>query len=623
MMQFERSSKIQETEPDLAEMQTDASSNSSAPTEVSADDRHEKETGATFVVRSDAQTVLDSQAPCLVYDDAPAQTELKQRIQSSSASVGSRSLPYTQDEICLDYNPSRTLEKTLQRASKYELSIRIALGGLLVLLIASAGFWDVVEPFLALLAVFAAVALDFHCSRPKLCLSKQGLRFKFNGIVLSDHSSYISWDKLSFVDATDALATSGEKESIDLCFSDASFTPLQLLTMPLIYRGWIRRSKSILHLYLRASDLGVEDRQRLRQALLKYAKPEAISIEAQKLLNPTDPSTYTALWLDSLSALPTRLTSDLLEPGATVSNGRYSVVEQLASGGQATIYKAIDHQADQDNHENASSDATLFEAAAPGVKQNSIGSSRRDSNAEAYESCSAEQEHPDSELRIVLKEFVLPTNAGVDVCTRALKNIEKEAELLRKIAHPQVVQLRDFFVEDHRGYLVMQYLSGQSLRMLVDREGPLQESTVRNIGKKMVQILHYLHTLTPPVVHRDFTPENLMLTDEGELILIDFNVAQELEGGFTRTIVGTHSYIPPEQFRGEVTTQSDIYAFGATLYFLLTGEEPEPISQSHPQILRPEVSEHLDNIVAGCTALDLNERYRDAQTVLHTLCRQE
>ncbi len=93
-------------------------------------------------------------------------------------------------------------------------------------------------------------------------------------------------------------------------------------------------------------------------------------------------------------------------------------------------------------------------------------------------------------------------------------------------------------------------------------------------------LLDLLHANS--IVHRDFTPDNLILNSKGQLKLIDFNVAQQIQEGSTGTIVGKHAYVPPEQFRGKATSQSDLYAFGATMFYLLTGKDPEPISQSIP-----------------------------------------
>jgi serine/threonine protein kinase len=125
----------------------------------------------------------------------------------------------------------------------------------------------------------------------------------------------------------------------------------------------------------------------------------------------------------------------------------------------------------------------------------------------------------------------------------------------------------------------------------------------------MCDVLEYLHSLSPPVVHRDFTPENLILNRDGKLVLIDFNVAQQREWTTTGTVVGKHAYLPPEQFRGQPCEQSDLYAMGATIFYLCTGKDPEPISCSHPSKQNPVVDNVLDKIVSTLTAIELSDRY--------------
>jgi serine/threonine protein kinase len=132
-----------------------------------------------------------------------------------------------------------------------------------------------------------------------------------------------------------------------------------------------------------------------------------------------------------------------------------------------------------------------------------------------------------------------------------------------------------------------------------------------------------LHGRDPPVIHRDFTPDNLIFANCEILKLIDFNVAQQLASAGSRTVVGKHAYIPPEQFRGKATIASDIYALGATMFFLLTGSDPEPITTSHPQELRPEITAELDAIVAKATSPNESERYTDAREIRTDLMRMK
>jgi serine/threonine protein kinase len=130
----------------------------------------------------------------------------------------------------------------------------------------------------------------------------------------------------------------------------------------------------------------------------------------------------------------------------------------------------------------------------------------------------------------------------------------------------------------------------------------------------MCEMLTYLHEQTPSLVHRDFTPDNLILEDSGKLKLIDFNVVHQSNTNKTSaTIVGKHSYMPPEQFAGRPVPQSDLYALGATIYYLLSGEDPEAFSQSFLPSKRPDLAPRWAEVISRCTALSLAERAQSAR----------
>ena len=220
---------------------------------------------------------------------------------------------------------------------------------------------------------------------------------------------------------------------------------------------------------------------------------------------------------------------------------------------------------------------------------------------------------------VVLKEFLLPIYVDVNVRKEVLERFEGEARILKNLNHPQIVRLADYFVEDHRAYLVLEHIDGLSLRETVIKNGPLPEAQVKGLAQQMCAILTYLHQQAPPVVHRDFTPENLILRNDGTLKLIDFNVARQVESTVTSSVVGKPAYLPPEQFRGTPVPQSDIYGMGATLAFLLTGKDPEPINVSHPRETMASVSKNMDELVARATAIEVRDRYQNCDEILNSL----
>jgi predicted Ser/Thr protein kinase len=268
---------------------------------------------------------------------------------------------------------------------------------------------------------------------------------------------------------------------------------------------------------------------------------------------------FTELWLNELTAPSKREKLTPLTPGMKLQSGEYTITRKLGTGGQGTVYLAT--------RNNLSQVQT-----------------------------------------VALKEFVMPVFPDARVRKSVAEKFQQEAHMLSRIDHPQIVKLFDVFVEDHRAYLVMERITGKTLKKLVDDRGPLSEADVVAYAVQMCSILNYLHAQNPPVIHRDFTPDNLMLSDEQKICLIDFSVAQQIEINITGSVVGKHLYMAPEQFRGKSSAASDIYSLGATLSFLLTGKEPEAIAVSHPRQLNESVSIQMDNLVSGCTRIDESER---------------
>jgi serine/threonine-protein kinase len=200
-----------------------------------------------------------------------------------------------------------------------------------------------------------------------------------------------------------------------------------------------------------------------------------------------------------------------------------------------------------------------------------------------------------------------------------VQHIQREATLLQGLDHPNIVKYRDLFVEGPRAYLVMERIEGTTLRYLIEESGPVDHHRAAELANEMCNLLEYLHNQNPTIIHRDFTPENLMLTPDHRLTLIDFNVAHRLESNSVKTVVGKHAYVPPEQFRGRPTTQSDIYAMGATLFYLLTATDPEPLSKSDPSEVLDNVDMELASLIACCTEPDAEKRCPDIASVRQQL----
>lgn len=220
---------------------------------------------------------------------------------------------------------------------------------------------------------------------------------------------------------------------------------------------------------------------------------------------------------------------------------------------------------------------------------------------------------------VILKESVLPDSADDDTRKKCLEMFEREAQMLARIDHPRIASVYDYFVEDQRHYLVLEHVEGRNLRAYIDEFGPQPELTAVIWGEEIAAVLSHLHGLTPPIVHRDLTPDNMIVSRDGGIVVIDFGAANDFLGTATGTVVGKNAYIPIEQFRGKASLKSDMYAFGSTLYFILMGKDPEPFSESSPGALGVNISSALDSLIRDCTKVEPNERLADAETLLSRL----
>lgn len=217
---------------------------------------------------------------------------------------------------------------------------------------------------------------------------------------------------------------------------------------------------------------------------------------------------------------------------------------------------------------------------------------------------------------VTVKQFYL---AEDNAETQALsKTLRREYELLSRLDHPGIAKVVNSFVEGKSTYLVVEFRLGNDLREVVTNHGPRSESCVIAWAKQICQIMIYLHGQQPPILHRDLTPDNVIAGEDGQLRLIDFGAAREFLDGITGTMIGKHCYVPPEQLQGDATTRSDIYSFGATLYFLLTGRDPIALSQSSPRKTL-DCSEEIDQLIRDCTSFNQQDRPASVEAVMERL----
>lgn len=157
---------------------------------------------------------------------------------------------------------------------------------------------------------------------------------------------------------------------------------------------------------------------------------------------------------------------------------------------------------------------------------------------------------------------------------------EQEAKLLRSLDHPNIPKIADYFEENGRACLVMEFIWGESLeKRLEAANAPLLETDVLKWAIQLCDALNYLHTRQPPIIFRDLKPSNVMVTNTGLVKLIDFGIARTYKVGKKRDTVamGSENYAAPEQWgKGQTDARSDIYSLGATMYHLLANMAPTP-----------------------------------------------
>lgn len=214
-----------------------------------------------------------------------------------------------------------------------------------------------------------------------------------------------------------------------------------------------------------------------------------------------------------------------------------------------------------------------------------------------------------------------------------LDAFETEARTLAELDHPALAKVSDFFEMGQTHFLVMEFIDGKTLSRVVELAPKnLSERRVVQWTRELTDVLSYLHMQKPPVIVRDLKPDNIMIDSKRRLRLIDFGISKRLKPGEgTREIVkgmGTAEYAPLEQYGSSTTDQrSDIYALGATLYFLLTeiapppawkraseGAEPVPPSQ-----VNPTVSPQFEELVLSMMALKRENRPQTIAEVVSLL----
>jgi serine/threonine protein kinase len=199
----------------------------------------------------------------------------------------------------------------------------------------------------------------------------------------------------------------------------------------------------------------------------------------------------------------------------------------------------------------------------------------------------------------------------------AIGAFQQEAQMLATLNHPGVVRVSDHFAEFGNWYLVMEYITGQTLEeYLVSAPRGVPLSTALDFIDQLCAVLDYLHSRTPPVIFRDLKPGNVMLTPDGEVKLIDFGIARFFKVGQTRNTVnlGTPGYASPEHSSGQTDRRSDVYSLGVLLLQLVTGYDPAtaavPFVLPQARALNPAVPAQIEAVIQRATQLRPEQRFQ-------------
>ncbi|OQY35997.1 MAG: hypothetical protein B6243_04080, partial [Anaerolineaceae bacterium 4572_5.2] len=265
-------------------------------------------------------------------------------------------------------------------------------------------------------------------------------------------------------------------------------------------------------------------------------------------------------------------------PGETV--GSYRIIEKIGHGGMATVYKAYHAPLDRD---------VAIKVLHPAFKNDPQFFSR----------------------------------------------FQREARIVAKLEHSNIVPVYDFSEHEGEPYLVMRYVQGDTLKPHL-QNGPLLPAEALRLMRPVCNALAYAHD--QGVLHRDIKPSNIMLTPDGGVYLTDFGLARMVQAGESTLsqdmMVGTPQYISPEQAQGErnLDGRTDIYSLGVVLFEMLTGSVPfsgdTPFAVVHdhiykplplPSVVNPDISPQVEKVILRALVKDKNDRFETVQALWQAL----
>ncbi len=200
-----------------------------------------------------------------------------------------------------------------------------------------------------------------------------------------------------------------------------------------------------------------------------------------------------------------------------------------------------------------------------------------------------------------------------------------ETNMLKRLKHKNLPSIIDVIENEDAFLIVMDYIEGKSLADILAEEGAQPQEFVIEWAKQLCDTLEYLHTRTPAIIYRDLKPANIMVKPDGNITLIDFGTAREYKEKniADTTCLGTVGYAAPEQFggMGQTDARTDIYCLGATLYHLITGNNPSdpPYEIRNIREINPALSSGLEKIITKCTQRNPDDRFQSCAELAYAL----
>ena len=262
----------------------------------------------------------------------------------------------------------------------------------------------------------------------------------------------------------------------------------------------------------------------------------------------------------------------VLECGDTILNGRYKILTVMHTGGMSNVYM---------------------------VSDSNLGKSW------------------------CLKE-IKKSEAGKDQIE--YKSLIQEANIMKSLNHSSIPRITTIEQDGDSIFIIMDYVDGINMKTFLSRKGRVDQEVAVSWMKQICQVMIYLHNRKHPIFYRDMKPDNIIIQNDGNIKLIDCGISIVIreKGQKIGRARGTKGYAAPEQSKSDnvCDLRSDIYGMGMTMYYMLTGLNPNQIPRGRLKPIRQidsSISIGLENIVTKCIQRDPNDRYQDCEELLYDL----